>query len=321
MDILNDYLTFTSRVGSVHTIIRLLHLQGVKFEENKSYLGYEKCWYCNGVKIHFGWRPDYCVDISGIGCRFIETINNNKFDWNKLLTIIRKRINKQVPGLENVMMMSISRLDIALDEKEEITKMSTMMRYTKDHKYISKARRKIWTDGDEQQIVFGAPSSDTRLRIYNKAVERGVQGHWIRFEMQMRNESAESFLYNLKVHNEIGFTYSGVLFNYLRFVKQIPKNEHYDVPVCDWWRKLCNDAEKIKNYTTGGLDYNYSGFMSMAKKQIGGLAKTVVELHGGDATELFKMIEEAEMSKRCQRLVDDWREYRDKGNKEVVEGW
>jgi len=44
--------------------------------------------------------------------------------------------------------------------------------------------------GPGRTYYFGAPSSDTRLRIYDKAAEQGLDGHWIRFEYQLRRGPA-----------------------------------------------------------------------------------------------------------------------------------
>ncbi len=47
----------------------------------------------------------------------------------------------------------------------------------------------ISLDGLEQAgstVYIGAPSSDFRIRIYDKALEQGVDGHWIRVELVMR---------------------------------------------------------------------------------------------------------------------------------------
>lgn len=40
---------------------------------------------------------------------------------------------------------------------------------------------------------IGAPKSDFRIRIYDKALERGEKGDWWRIEAQMRREFAENF--------------------------------------------------------------------------------------------------------------------------------
>lgn len=89
-----------------------------------------------------------------------------------------------------------SRLDVALDVTEQwMPSMRSICDYVAKRKYVSKFRRNIWTMGSEEFVFFGSPSSDVRLRIYNKALERGfADQHWIRFEYQLRNDAAEKFI-------------------------------------------------------------------------------------------------------------------------------
>ena len=94
--------------------------------------------------------------------------------------------------------------------------------------------------GDEEEVIFGASSSSTRLRIYNKALERGVAGPWVRVEFQLRDEAANSFLANLLAREgRIGETYGGVLLNYLRY--QLPDQcTHFS-------RKRIFEKRKLQN--------------------------------------------------------------------------
>ena len=56
----------------------------------------------------------------------------------------------------------------------------------RNKEYICKSRKVFWTQGCEEAIYFGSATSDRRLRIYNKAMERKVGYHWIRVEFQLR---------------------------------------------------------------------------------------------------------------------------------------
>lgn len=117
--------------------------------------------------------------------------------------------------------MNVSRLDVAGDDKSDGLNLDRITQQTRQRKYICKARRCVWMSGDEEEVIFGASSSSTRLRIYNKALERGVAGPWVRVEFQLRDEAANSFLANLLAREgRIGETYGGVLLNYLRY--QLP---------------------------------------------------------------------------------------------------
>lgn len=162
-------------------------LQDIEWQTMKGRNGWTKSFYNEGIRILFDGREDLGVEISGKGCRALETYNNNEFKWSEFLAFL----------ISEPEQMNVSRLDIACDDHEGILDMKTMYGHVKSRKFISKAKRCIWTDGDEQSIVIGSPQSDTRLRIYNKGLERGVNQHWIRAEMQLRDKAADSFIMNL----------------------------------------------------------------------------------------------------------------------------
>lgn len=297
MDILIDYLCFTSKIHAVNEMMDLLKLGDIEFMDGNPRHGWTKCYYFGGIRFFDGGRDDIMVEMSGAGCRFLESIHNNNFDWLDFFDLIMKSGNK----------MNVSRLDVACDEKEGILSIEKMVKHIKQGRYISKARCKRWIDGNEQCIILGAPTSDTRLRIYNKAMERGVDGHWIRAEFQLRNEAADSFLLNLRHVRDIGNTYCGVLCNYLRFIKQKVKdlNEEYDKAIiCSWWNKFLQGAGKIKNIRVGGLEYNLTNLCNYLQDQVSSSIKAWSIIHDGDISIIWEMIEKARLSKKQQILIN-----------------
>lgn len=61
----------------------------------------------------------------------------------------------------------------------------------------SRKRIEYWSgSGKLETLYFGAPSSDERIRIYNKALEQGENKTWWRIEAQLRGEKS-----NLKGFN------------------------------------------------------------------------------------------------------------------------
>jgi DNA relaxase NicK len=297
MDILVDYLAFSSKIHSPSDILKWLGLEEVQFIEGRPIHGWTHCNYASGIRILYGGRDDIGVEMSGTGCRFLESCNELNWDWPKFFNEVQDHDKD----------MNISRLDIACDEKEGILNFEKMVKHTKQGRYISKAHNKRWIDGNEQSLIFGATTSDTRLRIYNKALERGVEGHWIRAEFQFRNEAADSFLFNLRHEKEIGTTYSGVLNNYLRFTRENPDdlNYHYeDAHVCAWWRKFAGTSRKIKNIRVGGMEYNLGNVLDYVQNQCSSSLKTLMMAYEGDFTKILDMIENAKLSKKQKMLLE-----------------
>ena len=99
----------------------------------------------------------------------------------------------------------ISRLDIACDDRQGHLDMSSIIRKVQENEVNSRMTKRsvvVAYDGTRQSgatAYIGAPSSDFRIRIYDKALEEGVSGHWIRVEMVLREEHANSFAAELTV--------------------------------------------------------------------------------------------------------------------------
>jgi len=296
MKILVDYLTFSSKSLQISDLKELLNLYEVEFVAGKGRNGWLNCEYSNGIRIFWGGRDDVGVEMSGSGCRFLETCNDNNFDWLNLFDFILERQDD----------VNVSRLDIACDDKDAILSMESIIDCVKTRHYISRARRCVWTGGDEEQVIFGAPSSDTRLRIYNKALERGVKEHWIRVEFQFRDNSADSFIKHYCQHRDIGYVYSGVLNNYLRYIDGNPAdtNRNYDkLHVMEWWEDFVQGSHKLKMIASPGIEYNLQSLYDYIKVQVAPSLKAFVHASGGDITPLLSMIREARLSKKQRELI------------------
>jgi len=294
MDILIDYLRFTSKIHNLADILELLGLEKVEWIEGKSRDGWLYHGYFSGMHIYHGGREDVGVELSGVGCRTLESCWAKQFDWFKLIAYL----------IEHNGDMNVSRLDVACDDRE-ILSLKKITEYTRDRKYISRARRRVWMSGDEEEVIFGSTQSATRLRIYNKALERGVEGPWTRVEFQLRDEAADSFMINLLAYKDIGRTFSGVLLNYLRYTTKAPDplNHHNRIRTVRWWDEFLGTSEKIRNVTVGGLEYNFSDLESFIKKQCLSSLKAYVELNGGSVDPLIKLISDAKMNRRQEELV------------------
>lgn len=309
--ILVDYLTLSvsMNIFSVDDICKLIDIKRNDFTEIKSRLGLNNCLYYGGIKIHYHEisedikKPLIVLDMSGQGCRLLETVKKDdvKFNW---IDFIEHFLSTEGSHL--------ARLDIACDDKVEsadekpLLSFPLMVKHIKERRYISQANRKIYTDGDEQNIIFGAPSSDRRLRIYNKALERGFDGHWIRAEFQLRNESALSFYMRALERSDIGQAYYGLLYAYLRFTKEVNEvdGRHCDrLTVTRWWKSFCNGAEKIKGFYLGGCEYNMQSLQDYIRNQSASSLKTFLEIKEGDLGSLLGLFENSKLNKKQQYLI------------------
>lgn len=298
MNILVDYLTLSIRKINLEDLLKILHLENVNMESGYSrWLG--KRLYSGGISIHYG---EYIIlEMSGHGCRFLESLYDNKLNWIDFI--------EQFLSLEG---SHIARLDIAGDDKPEdgekgVLSFPTMFRHVMQRRYISLSQYVVYSSGSEQSMYFGSPKSDRRLRIYNKAIERGVpDSHWIRAEFQLRNEAALSFYMRALECGSIGQAYHGMLFDYLRFTREVndcdSKNQKR-LNVTRWWRTFCGNAKKIKGFYVGGLEYNLESLERYLNNQTSSSMKTYLAAHGGDVTELVEMAQAATYNKKQEFLL------------------
>lgn len=298
MHVLVDYLTFSDSVKNVFNIIESLGLTDVKWVMIKGRYGWRDAMFYRGVTIYTGGRDDIGVNLSGRGCRTVESLRPG-FDWYALLMSL---LDKERKGEGH-----ISRLDVAADDHEGVLDMQKIFKYIATGRVICKAKFRTWTQGSEEHCYFGSPSSDRRVRIYNKALEQGKpEEHWIRAEMQMRDDAAVSFLLSLEAEGlQIGETYAGVLLNFLRFVSEPVQGTHYDraVVVC-WWAKFLGSLRKLPVLHLPGDDYTLISVYGFLERQASSSLRLWLDTHHGDMTDIFAMIEGAQLNKRQKELLE-----------------
>lgn len=302
-----DYLTVSIKKMKLNDLFKILKLDSKKMIEGYSrWLG--KKYYLGGISVHYG---DYIIlEMTGSGCRLLESLYDNKLNWVDFI--------EQFLCLEGSHM---ARLDVAGDdypsaEEKPLLSFDTMARHCFKKQYVSKAtsKPKVTLLGEEN-IYFGSPQSDRRLRIYNKAMERGIDNHWIRVEFQLRNESALSFYMRALECGSIGQAYQGMLYDFLRFTREENDSEHTErLTVTRWWKTFCGNAKRIKGFYVGGLEYNMERLEHFLFKGAGSSMKTLLACSGGDVGKLVQFANDSEYNEKqdflvkTQPLIDKMRE-------------
>jgi len=210
--ILIDYfvVSFKLKGDDRFSIFRELEKPIDEWQLINSYYGCAACYYYEGIKIHIS-EEMMILDCSGKGCRTLES----DFSWKW-----EEKILGWKEGIKD-RKIHIARLDVACDLKdsdnitmEKMSKSIRQKRYTCKSGYYD-----LVTGSSGETIYLGSPKSDRRLRIYDKAKEQKLDDiKWIRFEFQLRNDNATSFLLNYYEQLHIGNTYYGVMSDYLDFI-------------------------------------------------------------------------------------------------------
>lgn len=298
MKVLIDYLTMTSKIHNERQLLKLLGVEDCGILELPGRYGWLYRLYYRGVSVLFGGsRDDVCLEISGAGCRTVEEISENTFDWFRFFQEFEPDIRT---GEVNV-----SRLDIAGDDLEGILSFQKMVKHGDEGRYICKARWKMKTDWAEQCIYFGSPRSGRRVRIYNKALEQQQEGHWLRVELQMRDDNAVSFLLNWFREKDIGRCYGGVLRNFLRFTTTAPDGSHYDrLKVTRWWEKFLGQVEGCPQLYIDGGTYTLWHVQRFLERQASSSLKLWLEANNGDWEDIVQMVEGAQLNRRQMQLLN-----------------
>jgi len=267
--VLVDWLSFTSKIDDVLTVMELLGFEPSAFQTIKGMHGYTEREYYDGVNIHYGGRDEVWVEMSGNGCRVFESFGHG--DWLQLLSVL----------VNDPASYHITRLDIAYDDHQGLLDIDKMAQDCLQGHFISRWR--WWQVVQSSQgisIYHGSPKSDARLRVYDKAAEKGKEGHWVRVEMQLRDGRATEFSRQM-LDTPLGELYCGVLSNYIRYV--VPDgtdSNRWRWDMQGYWADFLGDAEKIKLYVAPGIEYNFANLEGYVVNQAGAAVAAYIRIVG-----------------------------------------
>lgn len=294
--ILFDWLTFTSHSDSPETIMQLLGLKHVPWQKmDKGRNGYRGRFYFENISILFDGAENMgvCVDMTGTGCRAFETYST--INWTELMQIL----------FYNSDDYNVTRLDMAFDDHTGILDIDQLRDDTDDHLYVSRSRSwKVEYGSAGTTIYHGSPKSNMYIRIYDKAAERELENvHWIRVEMQMRDEIAQGFISGL-MRNPVGDQFRGVLHNYLRYVVQPEVDTNMSRwPTAPYWEKLLEGVRQIRCWSAPGVEYNEFHLSNYVINQAGNALDCYLRIFGMDDLVRELGQRSVKMSPKYQRLL------------------
>ena len=303
--ILFDWLTFTSHSDSPETLMQLLGLHDVPWQKmDRGMNGYRQRYFFENISILFDGAENMgvCVNMSGMGCRAFETYS--RISWNDLMEIL----------FYNSGDYNVTRLDMAYDDHTGILDIEEIRIDTRDRCYVSRAKLSKITESDNKvmdirgiTVMIGSECSNMLIRIYDKAVERGYDDvHWIRVEMQMRNEIAQGFISGL-MRNPVGIHFRGVLHNYLRYVRDPGTDVNMSRwPMTDYWAELLEGVEQIRCWSDPGTEYNEFALSNFVINQAGNAIDCYLQIFSMD--DLIRELgrRSVKMSPKYQRLLDKY---------------
>lgn len=291
-------------------------------------MGYPRRYEFEGISILFGADdPRYyddpnkvrndmgvCLNMSGSGCRAFETFGHG--DW-KHIAFWPDRINRRfrLNNQDEPFSFRVTRLDIAFDDHTGVIDIKKVASQVRDREYISKSKYSsiIWSDDQKLfleglTVYIGSRKSDIFFRFYDKGSEREfTDRHWIRCEIQLRNDRAQLALQHI-FDKSIGTVFASILSKYIRFVDPISDDNRSRWPTSDWYTVLISEAEDIDIVLHPGIEYNFSRTQYHFFAQYGQVINTLVQTHGA-----VNMIEHAQKcypvkNKKYLDFISAWKE-------------
>lgn len=318
--ILIDWFAASTRCYTPAKLIEHLCLSISAFTHTYGFYGYADRLYFGGISVHYNLKNDgeqnsVLLEMSGQGCRQFETSSNMGF-----MQLFCEVYNGD---------FNITRLDIAYDDIDHegsgLLDIGKIARYTSHHRFITK-----WGGGKvmdnfkvsgnnepmihAQTVQFGSRQSKILLRIYDKAQERGgFDYHWVRAEIVFKRERAAAFINEVLNGKPIGEVYSGVLRNYLRFIK-LDHSRKERCTVIEWWERFLNYSEKIRLFSPKTVDYNLERVKNYVLNQAGNCIDTYIACVGEDEFMSDLKSRKTHLNDNQIRVIEEYRESHKQSN-------
>lgn len=336
-----DWLTFTDFLHTTpQEVMSFLGLPDSKIPwvyDQKFRNGYPEHYTWNHITISFGadnerWYDDpakarhdmgICVNLSGQGCRAFETEGG---DWLHLF----KRFQGDIPWaavkesaidfcrvMKKDRRFNVTRLDLAFDDHTDLIDINRVRYDVEARNYVSRSTYNeiLYSDNVKEDIQglsvgVGSKKSKVYVRIYDKAAERGFKDrHWIRVELQLRDDRALVAMAEMLHTQHIGRTVAGILRNYLTFRTPSADTNKSRWPIAYYWERVIGQMEKLSLWISPGEPYNISKSEYWLKKQYGQLISTLALIQ--DPEQIVKACQdiypEDTLNKKYKQIVDDFR--------------
>jgi phage replication initiation protein len=291
-----DWAGFTFKRDDPHSVAEIIGLESDLFTpSNGGFSGYRKSLRFGNISIYFDGREDMgChVEMTGQGCRHYEGLYTEN-PWHNLIQSVLAENGR------------FTRLDIAIDNVDGALSLDKVWTAIEDHEQFVRTQFREWRriqkgsfeKGEKitgDTIYLGSAQSSVMFRIYDKAQETGVPGHWIRFEIQLRDKRAHEGAARVGSGVPVGSLASGIINNYFSIINPDDSNKSR-CSLQPWWSDWLQSTEKIRLATEqaiklvpDSMDFikrQYAPTLAMIRRYVGpvdfkGFMQDVIE-NGSD---------------------------------------
>ncbi len=321
--VLIDYFTFTVKVDDPALVIKEYLGMDPNLFSDTGYglMGYEHCMEFSDIKVLYEAREnDYfqamgvCVSMSGKGCRTFERFTTlggigetsnqiTLFDSSPFLTLFQR-----LAGDANC---NITRVDVACDEFEGWLDMDDIIQKTQNNEINSRMTKRqvvVSYDGARRNgatVYLGSPSSEFRVRIYDKALEQGEDRHWIRVELVFRGDHASAFVDQAVVFGEVGRLAAQVVNDKFSFIEKDDSNISR-CTVSEWWNTFLEDLGQVTLVSRETVQHKVEEIEAWLDYQIGPSLAIILKTMG--RARLFQIAVDANsrLSQKQEALIEDY---------------
>ena len=312
--VLVDWLTFSVKEQDPAKVIReYLGLDPELFQDaGYGLLGYNRVLRFSDICVCYEPRENdffrdmgVCVSMSGNGCRAFETMSK----------LTQAGQDSVFPTLFQLLAAdetaNVSRIDIACDDREGFLNMEEIVEKVQASEINSRMTKRsviVSFDGTQRSgstIYLGAPSSDFRVRIYDKALEEGVDGHWIRVELVMRHKNAAAFAEQMNSAPSVGKLAAQVVNDKFSFIERDDSNITR-CTVCGWWQSFVDELESVRLVARCVIQHSVERIENWIESQVGPSLAVILNTLGWP--HLFELARAAagRLSARQLSLISDY---------------
>lgn len=282
--VLIDWLTFSVKEKDPDKVIQTyLGLDPSLFQDTgfTQFMGYSKVQRFSDILVCSEGREDdnfhdmgVCVSMSGNGCRTFETMSKLTLDLKD------KQGTQSVafPALFQLLASdadaNVSRIDIACDDRAGHLNMDDILNKVQTNEVNSRMAKRstvISFDGTQRNgatAYIGAPSSSFRVRIYDKALEQGEPGHWVRVELVMRGKNSKSFVEQMTGSENVGKLAAQVINDKFSFIDRDDSNITR-CTVCPWWQSFVDELESVRLVAREVIQHTVEQIGNWVEAQVG----------------------------------------------------
>lgn len=295
-----DFLEFAVKNCDLQIMLNFLSFDMLEFKHSGTFnMNYKKSLILSGFcKIGYDNETtlyDIYVSLSGSGCRLLEDLKGNSFDWYEFIYTLRSFFD-----------VSFRRIDIAIDDYTRTLRADRLwFKYYKRGKFAGSCKSvPKYIEGREEEIIFGSSQSKYLIRIYNKALERGykpgddiiisatgeVVKHWWRLEQQIRSDRADQFVdqWLSAGSDSLSVISCGHILEFIRFLSKFnDKTNSQRIPVVSWWLEFLENAKRVKFVSKPGTVYNRHKLETFLNKQVASSIRTFLHLSGLTPEQLY----------------------------------